>query len=63
MLTKAEMNSLILDSMQRQSYENKSLTDNLAEKYLDWLHSVIMQAQQKLMEPLQQQQQPKEASK
>lgn len=63
MLTKAEMNSLILDSMQRQSYENKSLTDNLAEKYLDWLHSVIMQAQQKLMKPLQQQQQPKEANK
>ena len=57
------MNSIILDSMQRQSYENKSLTDNLAEKYLDWLHSVIMQAQQKLMEPLQQQQQPKEANK
>lgn len=57
------MNSLILDSMQRQSYENKSLTDNLAEKYLGWLHSVIMQAQQKLMEPLQQQQQPKEANK
>ena len=53
-MTKQQMNSIILDSMQRQSYENKSLTDNLAERYLEWLHGVIMQAQQKLQEPLQQ---------
>lgn len=46
-MTKAELNQVLLDGITQSVQADKTLPENLADRYVDWIHGLIKQGQAK----------------
>ena len=49
-MTKAELNQILLEGITQSIQADKSLPENLADRYVDWVHGLIKQGQAKQMQ-------------
>lgn len=49
-MTKAELNQVLLDGITQSIQADKTLPENLADRYVDWIHGLIKQGQAKQMQ-------------
>jgi len=49
-MTKAELNQVLLDGITQSIQADKTLPENLADRYVDWIHGLIKQGQTKQMQ-------------